>query len=57
MYITNQSFDSLIPTIKFNRYDAAISAMDITAERSKQVILVIPITTMQQNSINQKINL
>ena len=34
---TNQSFDSLIPAIKFNRYDAAISAMDITAERSKQV--------------------
>ncbi len=33
----NQSFDSLIPALKFKRYDAAISAMDITAARLKQV--------------------
>ncbi|WP_434359370.1 arginine ABC transporter substrate-binding protein [Parasalinivibrio latis] len=33
----NQAFDSLIPALKFRRYDAAISAMDITAERLEQV--------------------
>lgn len=34
---TNQSFDSLIPSLKFRRIDAVISGMDITAERLKQV--------------------
>ncbi|MCC3717520.1 arginine ABC transporter substrate-binding protein [Rouxiella badensis] len=34
---TNQSFDSLIPSLKFRRIDAVISGMDITAERQKQV--------------------
>jgi len=34
---TNNAFDSLIPSLKFRRYDAVISGMDITAERSKQV--------------------
>lgn len=33
----NQAFDSLIPALKFKRYDAAISAMDITDARLKQV--------------------
>ncbi|MBD1575694.1 MULTISPECIES: arginine ABC transporter substrate-binding protein [Vibrio] len=33
----NQAFDSLIPALKFKRYDAAISAMDITDARQKQV--------------------
>ncbi|MEZ8774283.1 arginine ABC transporter substrate-binding protein [Vibrio sp. 10N.247.310.17] len=33
----NQAFDSLIPALKFKRYDAAISAMDITEARLKQV--------------------
>lgn len=33
----NQGFDSLIPTLKMGKYDAAISAMDITEERLKQV--------------------
>ncbi|WP_318489081.1 lysine/arginine/ornithine ABC transporter substrate-binding protein [Photobacterium leiognathi] len=33
----NQSFDSLIPALKFKRYDAAISAMDITEARQQQV--------------------
>ncbi|MGF1760306.1 lysine/arginine/ornithine ABC transporter substrate-binding protein [Photobacterium sagamiensis] len=33
----NQAFDSLIPALKFRRYNAAISAMDITEARSKQV--------------------
>ncbi|MEA9445958.1 arginine ABC transporter substrate-binding protein [Candidatus Fukatsuia symbiotica] len=34
---TNQAFDSLIPSLKFRRFDAIISGMDITAERLKQV--------------------
>lgn len=34
---SNQSFDSLIPSLKFRRYDAAIAAMDVTAARQKQV--------------------
>ncbi|KII75754.1 lysine/arginine/ornithine ABC transporter substrate-binding protein [Vibrio renipiscarius] len=33
----NQGFDSLIPALKFKRYDAAISAMDITDARLEQV--------------------
>ncbi|MFD1008065.1 MULTISPECIES: transporter substrate-binding domain-containing protein [Oceanisphaera] len=33
----NQAFDSLIPSLKFRRYNAAIAAMDITPERAKQV--------------------
>ncbi|MDF7667734.1 transporter substrate-binding domain-containing protein [Orbaceae bacterium ESL0727] len=35
--IVNQSFDSLIPSLKSRRIDAAIAGMDITAERQKQV--------------------
>lgn len=34
---TNNAFDSLIPSLKFRRFDAVISGMDITNERSKQV--------------------
>ena len=34
---SNQAFDSLIPSLKFRRFDAAIAAMDVTAERAKQV--------------------
>ncbi len=33
----NQSFDSLIPALKFRRYDAAISGLDITPERAASV--------------------
>ncbi|PSJ46608.1 arginine ABC transporter substrate-binding protein [Zobellella endophytica] len=33
----NQAFDSLIPSLKFRRYHAAIAAMDVTPERSEQV--------------------
>ncbi len=33
----NQSFDSLIPSLRFRRYDAAIAAMDVTPARQKQV--------------------
>ncbi|MEQ9866443.1 arginine ABC transporter substrate-binding protein [Pectobacterium aroidearum] len=39
---TNQAFDSLIPALKFRRYDAVISGMDITPERSKQVMFTQP---------------
>ncbi|SQI41286.1 ABC transporter arginine-binding protein 1 precursor [Leminorella richardii] len=39
---SNHPFDSLIPALKFRRYDAVISGMDITAERSKQVLFSQP---------------
>ncbi|ACT07218.1 cationic amino acid ABC transporter, periplasmic binding protein [Dickeya chrysanthemi Ech1591] len=34
---SNQAFDSLIPGLKFRRYDAVIAGMDITPERQQQV--------------------
>lgn len=39
---TNHAFDSLIPSLKFRKYDAVISGMDITPERSKQVAFTSP---------------
>lgn len=39
---TNQAFDSLIPSLKFRKFDAVISGMDITPERSKQVTFTTP---------------
>ena len=39
---TNHAFDSLIPALKFKKYDAVISGMDITPERSKQVAFTEP---------------
>lgn len=33
----NQAFDSLIPSLKFRRYHAAIAAMDVTPERAQEV--------------------
>lgn len=39
---TNNPFDSLLPALKFRRYDAVISGMDITEERSKQVSFTQP---------------
>jgi len=39
---TNQAFDSLIPSLKFRRFDAVISGMDITPERLKQVAFTQP---------------
>ena len=39
---TNQPFDSLIPALKFRKFDAVISGMDITPERSKQVAFTNP---------------
>ena len=38
---TNHAFDSLIPALKFKKYDAVISGMDITPERSKQVSFTV----------------
>ncbi|WP_182091104.1 transporter substrate-binding domain-containing protein, partial [Serratia sp. ME43] len=35
---TNQAFDSLIPSLKFKRFDAVMAGMDITPEREKQVL-------------------
>lgn len=39
---TNQAFDSLIPSLKFRRFDAVISGMDITPERQQQVAFSNP---------------
>ena len=39
---TNQAFDSLIPSLKFRRFDAVIAGMDITPEREKQVLFSKP---------------
>ena len=34
---TNQSFDSLIPGLRFKKFDAVIAGMDMTAKREQQV--------------------
>ena len=34
----SETFDSLIPSLKAKRFDAAISAIDITDARAKQVL-------------------
>jgi arginine transport system substrate-binding protein len=39
---TNQAFDSLIPSLKFRRFDAVMAGMDITPEREKQVLFTKP---------------
>lgn len=39
---TNQAFDSLIPSLKFKRFDAVMAGMDITPEREKQVLFSKP---------------
>lgn len=39
---TNQAFDSLIPSLKFKRFDAVMAGMDITPEREKQVLFTKP---------------
>ncbi|WP_044469705.1 arginine ABC transporter substrate-binding protein [Mannheimia massilioguelmaensis] len=38
----NQSFDALIPSLKAKRFDAAMSAIDITESRAKQVLFSDP---------------
>ena len=39
---SNQAFDSLIPSLKFRRFDAVMAGMDITPEREKQVLFTNP---------------
>ncbi|MFI8417773.1 arginine ABC transporter substrate-binding protein [Serratia sp. NPDC078593] len=39
---TNQAFDSLIPGLRFKRFDAVMAGMDITPEREKQVLFTQP---------------
>ena len=39
---TNPAFDSLIPSLKFKRFDAVMAGMDITPEREKQVLFTKP---------------
>ncbi|WP_431306774.1 transporter substrate-binding domain-containing protein [Ewingella americana] len=39
---TNQIWDSVIPSLKFRRYDASVSGLDITPERLKQVEFTKP---------------
>lgn len=39
---TNQSFDSLVASLKFRRIDAVMAGMDITPEREKQVLFSTP---------------
>ncbi len=38
----NQAFDSLIPGLKFRRFDAVMAGMDITPDREKQVLFTRP---------------
>lgn len=38
----SQSFDSLIPSLKAKKFDAAMSAIDITDARAKQVLFTDP---------------
>lgn len=52
---TNQAFDSLIPSLKFKRFDAVISGMDITPERQKQVAFTQPYYDNSALFIAQKI--
>jgi arginine transport system substrate-binding protein len=40
--ITNQAFDSLIPSLQLGKYSAIIGAMNITEERAKQVDFTQP---------------
>ncbi|WJV55508.1 arginine ABC transporter substrate-binding protein [Prodigiosinella aquatilis] len=51
---TNQAFDSLIPALKFRRYDAVISGMDITPERARQVAFTQPYYANSAIVITQK---
>ncbi|MCV9879959.1 arginine ABC transporter substrate-binding protein [Brenneria izbisi] len=39
---SNQAFDSLIPGLKFRRFEAVIAGMDITPERQRQVAFTQP---------------
>ena len=51
---TNQAFDSLIPSLKFRRFDAVMAGMDITPEREKQVLFSKPYYENSALFISQK---
>ncbi|KAA9001066.1 arginine ABC transporter substrate-binding protein [Affinibrenneria salicis] len=51
---SNQSFDSLIPGLKFRRFDAVIAGMDITPERQKQIAFTQPYYDNSAQFIAQK---
>lgn len=51
---SNQSFDSLIPGLKFRRIDAVMAGMDITPEREKQVLFSNPYYDNSALFIGQK---
>ncbi|WP_127958008.1 arginine ABC transporter substrate-binding protein [Serratia microhaemolytica] len=51
---TNQAFDSLIPSLRFKRFDAVISGMDITPERQKQVLFTQPYYDNSATFVAQK---
>lgn len=51
---TNQAFDSLIPSLKFRRFDAVMAGMDITPEREKQVLFTKPYYDNSALFITQK---
>lgn len=51
---SNQSFDSLIPGLKFRRIDAVMAGMDITPEREKQVLFSKPYYDNSALFIGQK---
>ena len=51
---TNQAFDSLIPSLKFRRFDAVMAGMDITPEREKQVLFSKPYYDNSALFIGQK---
>ncbi|WP_058913173.1 arginine ABC transporter substrate-binding protein ArtI [Entomohabitans teleogrylli] len=51
---TNQAFDSLIPSLKFRRFDAVMAGMDITPEREKQVLFTTPYYDNSALFVSQK---
>ena len=51
---TNHAFDSLIPSLKFRKYDAVISGMDITPERSKQVSFTTPLRKLSRRDCQKR---
>jgi len=51
---TNQAFDSLIPSLKFRRFDAVMAGMDITPEREKQVLFSKPYYDNSATFVAQK---
>ncbi len=53
---TNRAFDSLIPGLKFRRFDAVMAGMDITPEREKQVLFSTRIMTTRRCSSASRVS-